>query len=45
VLPLEDCDNVDQRRHSVGLGSLSEYVATWQIKMGRRAIQKGFAGD
>jgi hypothetical protein len=32
VSPLEDPENVDKRRASVGLGSLSEYVSQWQIK-------------
>lgn len=32
VLPLEDPDNVDKRRASVGLGPLSEYISRWQIK-------------
>jgi hypothetical protein len=31
VLPLEDPDNVDQRREEVGLGPISEYVKTWDI--------------
>jgi hypothetical protein len=31
VLPLEDPDNVDQRRASVGLGPLAEYVKKWDI--------------
>lgn len=31
VSPLEDPDNVDQRRAEVGLRSLKEYVAYWQI--------------
>lgn len=32
VLPLEDPDNVDQRRASVGLPPLADYVSNWQIK-------------
>lgn len=32
VLPLADPDNVDKRRASVGLSSLADYVANWQIK-------------
>lgn len=31
VLPLEDPDNVDARRASVGLGSLQNYVSRWKI--------------
>lgn len=31
VLPLEDPDNVDQRRASVGLPPLAEYVSRWKI--------------
>jgi hypothetical protein len=32
VRPLEDPDNVDERRKSVGLQPLAEYVKQWQIK-------------
>ena len=32
VLPLEDPDNVDKRRAEVGLGLLSDYLRTWQIR-------------
>lgn len=32
VLPLDDPDNVDQRRASVGLPPLADYVSNWQIK-------------
>ena len=32
VSPLEDPDNVDQRRAEVGLGPLADYVSRWQIK-------------
>ncbi len=32
VLPLEDPDNVDIRRASVGLPPLADYVSNWQIK-------------
>lgn len=31
VLPLEDPDNVDKRRASVGLGLLADYVKQWDI--------------
>ena len=32
VRPLEDPDNVDERRAAVGLDSLANYVTRWQIK-------------
>jgi len=32
VLPLEDPDHVDQRRASIGLEPLADYVREWQIK-------------
>jgi hypothetical protein len=32
VLPLEDPDNVDKRRASVGLGLLADYVKRWEIE-------------
>lgn len=32
VSPLEDPDNVDKRRASVGLGPLSDYVKRWDIE-------------
>ena len=32
VLPLEDPDNVDQRRASVGLPPFADYVSNWQIQ-------------
>jgi hypothetical protein len=31
VLPLEDPDNVDKRRATVGLGPLADYVKRWNI--------------
>ena len=31
VLPLQDPDNVDKRRAEVGLGTISDYVAKWNI--------------
>ncbi|HLA55585.1 MAG TPA: DUF6624 domain-containing protein [Flavobacterium sp.] len=31
VLPLEDAENVDKRRASVGLGPLAAYVSRWKI--------------
>lgn len=31
VLPLEDPDNVDQRRAEVGLEPLADYVKSWDI--------------
>src|SRR5258708_9881 len=32
VLPIEDPDNVDKRRMSVGLNKLEEYLSQWKIK-------------
>lgn len=32
VLPLEDPDHVDERRSSVGLGTLADYVKGWSIQ-------------
>lgn len=32
VLPLEDPDNVDKRRATVGLGPLADYVQRWNLK-------------
>lgn len=32
VLPLEDPDNVDNRRSKVGLQPIAEYLSQWQIK-------------
>jgi hypothetical protein len=32
VRPLEDPDNVDERRAAVGLGPIADYVDYWQIK-------------
>ena len=32
VAPLEEPDHVDERRHSVGLEPLAEYVKEWKIK-------------
>ena len=31
VLPLEDPENVDQRREEVGLGPLQEYISHWNL--------------
>jgi len=31
VMPLEDPDNVDKRRHQVGLGPIKDYVSEWGI--------------
>lgn len=40
VSPLEDPDNVDNRRAEVGLGPLSEYVSRWNIKWDAEAYKK-----
>jgi hypothetical protein len=40
VLPLEDPDHVDQRRASVGLSPLSDYVAHWAITWDVEAFKK-----
>lgn len=40
VSPLEDPDNVDQRRASVGLGPLAEYVRNWNITWDVAAYKK-----
>jgi hypothetical protein len=40
VQPLEDPDNVDKRRAEVGLGSLQDYVAFWNITWDVAAYKK-----
>lgn len=40
VSPLDDPDNVDKRRASVGLGPLAEYVSHWQIKWDVKQYKK-----
>lgn len=40
VLPLDDPDHVDERRASVGLGPLAEYVSRWQIVWDVEAYKK-----
>lgn len=40
VLPLEDPDRVDQRRASVGLGPLADYVKRWGITWDVEAYKK-----
>jgi hypothetical protein len=40
VLPLDDPDNVDNRRASVGLGSLQDYVANWGLTWDVEAYKK-----
>lgn len=32
VMPLEDPDNVDERRSRVGLGKLADYISIWDLK-------------
>lgn len=40
ILPLEDPDNVDQRRAAVGLGPISEYIARWELTWDAEAYKK-----
>ena len=40
VLPLDDPDHVDERRASVGLGPLAEYVSRWKIVWDVEAYKK-----
>lgn len=40
VLPLEDPDNVDQRRKSVGLGKLQDYINYWGMTWDAEAYKK-----
>ncbi len=40
VSPLEDPDNVDERRASVGLGTLAEYIAFWNLTWDVDAYKK-----
>ena len=40
VLPLDDPDNVDKRRAMVGLGSLAEYIANWELIWDVEAYKK-----
>lgn len=40
VLPLEDPDHVDERRASMGLGPLADYVRRWQIVWDVEAYKK-----
>lgn len=40
VLPLEDPDHVDERRASVGLGPLQEYVSHWNLTWNVEAYKK-----
>ncbi len=40
VSPLDDPDNVDKRRLSVGLGSLESYISHWNIKWDVEAYKK-----
>jgi hypothetical protein len=43
VRPLEDPDNVDERRKRVGLQPLAEYVKQWQIKWDVEQYKKDLA--
>ena len=40
LLPLEDPDNVDMRRASVGLGPLADYSNLWGIKWDKEEYKK-----
>ncbi len=40
VLPLDDPDHVDERRASVGLGKLQDYVSQWEITWDAEAYKK-----
>ena len=40
VLPLEDPDNVDQRRAKVGLGKIQDYIANWGLTWDAEAYKK-----
>lgn len=40
VLPLKDPETVDERRKSVGLGPLADYVGRWDIKWDPAAYKK-----
>jgi len=43
VLPLDDPDNVDKRRASVGLGPLADYVKRWNIDWNVEEYKKQLA--
>jgi hypothetical protein len=40
VLPLQDPDNVDKRRASVGLNTMSAYLSQWKIKWNAEEYKK-----
>jgi hypothetical protein len=40
VLPLEDPDNVNKRRVSMGLGTLEAYISRWNVKWDVEAYKK-----
>jgi flagellar basal body rod protein FlgC len=44
VLPLEDPERVNERRASVGLGTIEEYVSRWKIKWDPEDYKKKLAG-
>lgn len=44
ILPLEDPDNVDKRRSTVGLQPLAEYVKQWQIQWDVEQYKKDLPG-
>lgn len=44
VLPLEDPERVNERRSSVGLGSIEDYVSRWKIKWDPEDYKKKLPG-
>jgi len=44
VLPLEDPDHVDERRASVGLGTLAEYLTNWDMTWDPEAYKRDLPG-
>lgn len=40
VMPLDDPDNVDERRAAVGLGKLQDYLSNWGLKWDVEAYKK-----
>lgn len=40
VMPLDDPDNVDERRAAVGLGKLQDYISIWGVKWDAEEYKK-----
>lgn len=40
LMPLDDPDNVDERRAAVGLGKLQDYLSNWGLKWDVEAYKK-----